>query len=226
MTARSTIRLILELILALAAIAVALVANYMMATRVLTEPVVIGGVISPQGDFILRSALGLATYSAVLVLVTTAFPPRRPAPRPVPNGPAVDIVVANLVVVAYAGVLAWQSTAGGRLLMTYGGMPEPIWAVMVLVFVLVTPAAEELFYRDWLWRRLDDVAPPIVAPVLTSLIWAFANIGEGATKVVILLPVGFVLAYIRAQTGRVLPAIVTRVLYTGVQVAALYLSVH
>jgi len=81
----------------------------------------------------------------------------------------------------------------------------------ILLFGILGPLSEELFFRGWLWtglRRHWDVLP---TALLTSMLWLVLHLGQGVLRPVFLLPVAIVLAMARHFSGSVRAPLVLHV---------------
>jgi membrane protease YdiL (CAAX protease family) len=91
--------------------------------------------------------------------------------------------------------------------------------VLFLLFAVVAPFVEELFFRGLLLRSMELHAPAGVALVLTSLIFAAIHFE------LILLPglfvAGLVFGYLAQRTGRLGPAIFAHIGFNAATIIAL-----
>jgi membrane protease YdiL (CAAX protease family) len=84
---------------------------------------------------------------------------------------------------------------------------------IMLLFGILGPLSEELFFRGWLWtglRRHWDVLP---TALLTSALWLVLHFSEGVLRPAFLLPVAIALALARHFGGSVRAPLVLHVVY-------------
>lgn len=154
---------------------------------------------------IFGAALSLCASSLVMLAIARRclreMPPAPPA-RPFSRAGSIGLLLMTAAAAAAtARVLAPGVTPGG------GGDPlsaPPGLLVAAAVFafagaVLITPLAEELFFRDYLWRRLAPYGPGRTAMV-TLVIWALVHFRNPVGTLAI-LPLGLLVTWTRDRTG-------------------------
>lgn len=77
----------------------------------------------------------------------------------------------------------------------------PMDLAEVLLFGVLAPWAEELFFRGWLWSRLRLVWGPAATAAGTSALWLLMHVPEGPLRVAGLLPLALALSVARVACG-------------------------
>jgi len=77
----------------------------------------------------------------------------------------------------------------------------PIDLAGVLIFGVLAPWAEELFFRGWLWPQLRSGWGPAATAAGTSALWLLAHAPEGLLRVAALLPLALALSVARVACG-------------------------
>jgi membrane protease YdiL (CAAX protease family) len=96
----------------------------------------------------------------------------------------------------------------------------PWRAAMVVLIVVAAPVAEELVFRDYMWRALARFQSPRQVWVWSSVIFAFYHLDP--VQSVSLLPTALVLGWLRLHAGTITPCIVVHLLNNALGVGALY----
>jgi hypothetical protein len=122
----------------------------------------------------------MALSLPVLLLVAGTVLRTRLAARPRPRKPGRTIVLAGLAgglaIALAAELVAIVAAALGypiveqpwiETITRFGGV-APL-AIIVLVAVVLAPLGEELFYRGWVFRYLEDAGAPVAYGVSTAL---------------------------------------------------------
>jgi membrane protease YdiL (CAAX protease family) len=96
------------------------------------------------------------------------------------------------------------------------------FAANVVLFVAIAPVVEELTFRgvgQSLWRGRVGAVPAIVVVGLFFGIWHGLLVA-----LLVLVPFGWGLSYLRERTGSVVPGMLVHALFNGVAIAASVLS--
>jgi membrane protease YdiL (CAAX protease family) len=123
--------------------------------------------------------------------------------------------------ILYQGLcILFLSRAG----VTHGSVPivrDPIdHLLLVSVLVVLAPLSEELTFRGWLWTGLRRHWSPFVTTGVTALFWAVMHLPKGLWYVALLLPMGLLLGFVRAQTQSVRGPLI---LHMTFNLAAIYM---
>jgi membrane protease YdiL (CAAX protease family) len=70
-----------------------------------------------------------------------------------------------------------------------------------LVFIILAPLAEELFFRGWLWTGLRKHWGVLPTGLVTAVLWLLPHLGRGIGAVVLLLFPALILTIAR-QVGK------------------------
>jgi membrane protease YdiL (CAAX protease family) len=92
---------------------------------------------------------------------------------------------------------------------------------MFLAVVLVAPVAEEWVFRGALWTFIEDSFGPLVALVLTTLIFAAYHLDP--LHVVGILPTALFFGALRGLSGSVWPGVIAHAVNNGLGVLAVFL---
>ncbi|MEQ1567441.1 MAG: CPBP family intramembrane glutamic endopeptidase [Myxococcota bacterium] len=132
--------------------------------------------------------------------------------------------VAALAVAAGLGLTAGQpgSWLSDRFLERYDWAPMVVDLIgdalgrggfeavtMAITVGLLAPVCEELIFRGYLWSAFERSAPPWVALVVTSSVFAAYHLDP--PQVIGVVPIAFVLGWVRWHTGSVWPGVVMHV---------------
>jgi len=124
------------------------------------------------------------------------------------------IVVSGLVSTLLPGLFPEQETALESLLTN----PQSV-ALFAVFGVAVAPALEELMFRGFLFRVLQDVVGVSVAVWTTAAIFAVAHGGQlwpNWPAILVILAVGYVLSKLREKTNSVIPGFIVHTIYNAV----------
>jgi membrane protease YdiL (CAAX protease family) len=79
----------------------------------------------------------------------------------------------------------------------------PLWLILFdsLVFVVLAPLAEELFFRGWLWTGLREHWGVLPTGLMTALMWLVAHLDRGIGYVALLFFPALILTIAR-QVGK------------------------
>lgn len=100
--------------------------------------------------------------------------------------------------------------------------------VMVAVLAVVTaPLIEEIVYRGVVYSSVEHLAGKKAAVTLVTLLFALVHVPQywgSAAALTAILSLSLVLTLLRAWTGKLLPCVVTHLVYNGVQAVALLVA--
>jgi membrane protease YdiL (CAAX protease family) len=179
------------------------------------------------------AALTALQFAAMLgpALILAAFvpfedrpwPARMAASFPLRLGPP-GYLVAALILGATAGALpswlveqlsdytGWEMGIQGMI----EGMNDaalPARVAMCLVVAGVAPVCEELIFRGFLWKAVERSAPPVVAWIATSVLFAAYHLDP--MQVLAVLPLGVVLGWLRWRSGSLWAPMIFHVVNNG-----------
>jgi membrane protease YdiL (CAAX protease family) len=154
--------------------------------------------------------------------------------RPVDLGWGVLAGLAGFAVTAVMGAL-WQALSGEAAPDNSGFLPESVSpGAALLLFVaiaVVTPFAEELFFRGLLLRALEKRFNTQIAVVVSALVFGllhFAGVTSasdlsefvvhGMFVSIVITGYGLIFAFVVARTGRLAPSIIAHMLINGLGV--------
>lgn len=81
---------------------------------------------------------------------------------------------------------------------------QPGWPVLAFAIVVTAPVCEELIFRGYLWKAAESSLPPVGVWLLTSL--AFAAYHLNPLHVLVVLPIGLFLGWLRWRSGSIWPS--------------------
>jgi membrane protease YdiL (CAAX protease family) len=93
-------------------------------------------------------------------------------------------------------------------------------AIVAIVLVVVLPIFEEAFFRGLLFGGLRTRRGPLAAVVVTAV--NFALLHRDPPAFLVMLALGLVLGWMRAQTGSVVTAMAARAAYFGIPLLPLF----
>lgn len=99
--------------------------------------------------------------------------------------------------------------------------------VTAFLAVAGAPIVEELVYRGVLYPAMQRVVGVFWAIIIVASLFAFVHVAQYYNNPAVVFAVaslGFVLTYVRAKTGRLLPCFVIHLVFNGIQVAALIIE--
>lgn len=121
------------------------------------------------------------------------------------DGPLRRPALLGLLSLLHAvAVAAWLA------FLDHGGRPAPLPAdakatgfviVLALLVILISPLAEELFFRGWLWTGLRRHWHPVPVMLATASAWLLVHLGEGLAKPLYLVPAAISLSLVRHYCG-------------------------
>jgi membrane protease YdiL (CAAX protease family) len=100
------------------------------------------------------------------------------------------------------------------------------WALVAfaMVAVILTPLAEELFYRGWLWTGLRQHWRAFPTALLSCSLWLVSHLERGVLVLIVLIPTAVILGFARHFCG-IRAAIILHAIYNLVAVLMLVLMV-
>lgn len=103
-------------------------------------------------------------------------------------------------------------------------------AIMLLLAVAVAPAAEELFFRGWLWTALRRCWGVWPTALCTAVLWLAIHALDGPVRTLVLLPTAILLSLARHYGGSVRASLLVHVVNNTtavlIQVAVRLLAPH
>lgn len=123
------------------------------------------------------------------------------------------ILVSALMTTLVSDLIPDQETPLEQLLTTPGGI-----ALYALFGIAVAPALEELMFRGFLFRVLEDVVGLSVAVWTSAAIFAVAHgaqLWPNWPAIIVILIVGVVLSKLRARTRSVIPGFIVHTVYNA-----------
>ena len=117
-------------------------------------------------------------------------------------------------------VTVFFSDLAGFSTMTEAMTPVEVVALTVLLAVVMAPLAEELFFRGWLYTSLRARFSFVTALTVTSVLFGLAHFEKTGIYALAVMPVGFVLGFVRERTGSVVATIAIHAIYNGAAVLA------
>ncbi len=176
-------------------------------------------------DAPLQSALASAIAALALFALTLHGRRGLPRMRALPERRSLAYLVAGVGLGLGSGALA----VGFRQLVRSMGLDVPLDAaegdgrgVVAFVAILLTPLAEEIFFRGWLQNTIEGELLERrrwLAPLLTA--FAFASLRTPMSFVPVLV-LGLVTGLLYARTRGVVPGIAAHVVHVAVSLAARY----
>ena len=109
--------------------------------------------------------------------------------------------------------------------------PSPVLlTIMLLLALAAAPAAEELFFRGWLWTALRRCWGVWPTALCTAGLWLAIHALDGPVRVLILLPTAILLSLARHYGGSVRASLLVHVVNNStavvIQLAARLLAPH
>jgi len=92
---------------------------------------------------------------------------------------------------------------------------------IALSVVLAVPFFEEIFFRGFLYRAVRKTMDPVAAIAVTAAL--FAIVHPWVFQASLVLPLGFLLAYLMEKTGSVIPCMVVHFLVNGTSLLLTFL---
>jgi len=176
-----------------------------------------------------RPASAIATLTAVFVVMAVAF-----LAAVLPSGRAVwgllgiraagwrwyvlgtlAVLACSLAATTLVGAQPQGMRDLGRTLRADGALLPAL-----LALALLAPAVEELVFRGLLFGWLEGRWGGRVALVTSTLVFAAAHLEP--MHVAMILPLGFVLGWMRLRSGSLLPPLIAHVANNAIAVSALY----
>ncbi len=112
------------------------------------------------------------------------------------------IIGLAVVLVIYAGLINAAIYAYRSDFLFKPSSAAP-WLTLLdaLYMIVLTPLAEELFFRGWLWTGLRKHWGGLPTGLVTAIMWLLPHLDRGIGYVVLLLPAAFILTLAR-QVGK------------------------
>ena len=123
------------------------------------------------------------------------------------------VLVSALMTTLFPDLIPDQETPLEQLLTTPGSI-----VVFALFGVAIAPALEELMFRGFLFRVLEDVVGLSVTVWTSAAIFAVAHGGQlwpNWPAIVVILFVGYVLAKLRERTRSIVPGFIVHTVYNA-----------
>jgi uncharacterized protein len=133
-------------------------------------------------------------------------------------GGALALLLLSLAASALLGVLGIKQPQG-EWLHWLRDLPRPQLALVLLAGVLAAPAAEELFFRGYVFNAYLTDKGPVTAYVASSLIFGLVH-GHVALLLAI-FPMGLVLAHLYRRSGTISAPFIAHAVNNGFAFAAL-----
>lgn len=124
------------------------------------------------------------------------------------------IIVSALVSFLFPDLVPAQQSPLEQLLST----PQTV-AIFAVFGIIVAPGLEELMFRGFLFRVLEDVVGVPVAVWTTAALFAVAHGGQlwpNWPAIIVILVVGYVLSRLRERTRSVIPGFIVHTTYNAV----------
>ena len=117
------------------------------------------------------------------------------------------LILLSMLSVAFSATVAVAMARYAAFDRWISEMPTPIVVLAVLGLCILTPIAEEFYFRRWMWAdfaaRWGDRGAGIAVTILFTSVHMLTNPGLG----LIILPLSLLLLAARVVTGSVLPGI-------------------
>ena len=127
------------------------------------------------------------------------------------------------LVVRWIGAPPTMVTAQVLRSVASGGI-GPI-VVLGLLFVLVAPVCEEMFFRGWLWTSLRQRWPAVPTAIVTASPWLALHVADGGwRRVLFLVPAAVMLSVARHVCGSVRASIIMHMCNNASAAALVILS--
>jgi len=128
---------------------------------------------------------------------------------------ALSVVLVSAMVARFVpGLVPEQETPIEQLLTTPGSV------VLFAIFgIAIAPALEELMFRGFLFRVLQDVVGMSIAVWTTAAIFALFHgpqLWPNWPAIIVILGVGYVLSKLRERTDSVIPGFIVHTVYNAV----------
>jgi len=101
------------------------------------------------------------------------------------------------------------------------GLPPAEFAVIVVAGAVAAPIAEELFFRGFVYQSYARRYPPLVAAVLSAVLFALLHVNLAAFLPIFVM--GLFLAWLFQRTGSLVPGMVAHGLNNAIAFTLLYL---
>lgn len=105
---------------------------------------------------------------------------------------------------------------------------EKLFSPVTLFFIVaIQPVAEEIFFRGFLYEKIENFAGGAMAVVFTSFLFGIAHLSYGLTiPVIIIILMGMILGYVVYRTKNLYSAITAHVAYNVTSLALAFLAQH
>jgi membrane protease YdiL (CAAX protease family) len=105
---------------------------------------------------------------------------------------------------------------------------EKLFSPATMFFIVgIQPVAEEIFFRGFLYEKVENFAGGAMAIIITSILFGIAHLSYGLTiPVLIIILMGMILGYVVYRTKNLYSAIIAHVVYNVTSLALAYLAQH
>lgn len=129
--------------------------------------------------------------------------------RDSPNRASVVLLMATSI--TFSCFVAFTIAQYGRSAVIFLHPPVAIWGLWVVAMVIVSPVAEELYFRRWMWDDFGLVFGPWATGAWVCVLFTAMHMIPHAGMAVIILPLAIVLSAVRARSGSIAPGIALHV---------------
>jgi membrane protease YdiL (CAAX protease family) len=130
------------------------------------------------------------------------------------------IVLALLVAIwAFIAAAFWNAVVP-QWLSTWRGQSAWTQIAFAVAAVILSPFAEELFFRGWLWTGLRQHWRAFPTALLSSSLWLVVHLERGLLVPILLIPIAIILGFARHFCG-IRASIILHALYNLVAVLLL-----
>jgi CAAX protease family protein len=145
----------------------------------------------------------------------------------IPQFKPVHAVVLAFLMTGFAillqRILPYQETDMEKLLKM--GLAARI--VVAALAVMTAPFIEEIVYRGVIFSTIEGLMGKAPAVIFVTLLFALVHVPQywgSVATIAAILSLSFVLTLLRAWTGKLLPCVVTHLVFNGIQAAVLLLA--
>ena len=127
----------------------------------------------------------------------------------------VSLLVLLCLPLGLLGTLHWAMTTP-QATKTFLHETSPfIWLGYAVALAVVTPVAEEIFYRGYVWNRLSSLMPSWKAGTISAAIFLSAHIPNGLVAPLLVLPLTIIVTVMRLRRVGLGLCVAAHAIYNG-----------